>query len=165
MEINTALNEQLENPAIIQVREWRKEGKKVGFVNGCFDLLHAGHVNLMNTARSNCDKLIVAVTSDEMVTKQKGKGRPIMSDKERAYIVNGLSAVDMVLIVSDETPMRILQNLKPELVVKGADYENSEFPEKSFIQSYGGKILYAPTINSSTDLINKCKKILQKKKN
>lgn len=165
METNTALNEQPENPAIIQVREWRKEGKKVGFVNGCFDLLHAGHVNLMNTARSNCDKLIVAVTSDEMVTKQKGKGRPIMSDKERAYIVNGLSAVDMVLIVSDETPMRILQNLKPELVVKGADYENSEFPEKSFIQSYGGKILYAPTINSSTDLINKCKKILQKKKN
>lgn len=165
METNTALEEKsIENPAVLQVREWRKQGFKIGFANGCFDILHAGHVNLLNTARSNCDRLIVAITGDEQVEKQKGRGRPIMNADERAFIINGLAAVDMVLIITDETPLKVLEVLRPDIVAKGNDYKDVGFPEKTFIESYGCKIIYAPTLNSSRSIVNKCKKVLRNKK-
>jgi D-beta-D-heptose 7-phosphate kinase/D-beta-D-heptose 1-phosphate adenosyltransferase len=162
MEAATALKE---NPAIIQVKEWREKGLKIGFANGCFDILHAGHVNLLNTARSNCDRLIVGVTSDDNITKEKGKNRPIMDVNERAFILNGLAAVDMVIIITDPTPIRVLESLKPDIVAKGMDYAKIGFPEKEFLESYGCKIIFTPTINSSSALIAKCKKALHKKKN
>jgi len=161
MEADPSLKQ--ENPAVTQIMQWRDKGLKIGFANGCFDILHAGHVNMLNTARSNCDKLIVGVTSDTIIAKQKGKGRPILNEEERAFIISALAAVDLVIIIFDDTPIRVLQKLKPEIIVKGKDYEGIDFPEKSFLESYGAKILYTPTLNSSSALIKKCKKVLHKK--
>ncbi len=163
MEANTALKQ--ENPAVTQITAWREAGLKIGFVNGCFDFLHPGHVNLLNMARTNCDKLIVGVSSDAIVTKQKGKGRPVLSDEERAFIISGLASVDMVIIIFDDTPLNVLHKLKPEVIVKGKDYESIDFPEKAFLESYGAKIIYAPILNSSSALIKKIKKVLPKKDN
>jgi D-beta-D-heptose 7-phosphate kinase / D-beta-D-heptose 1-phosphate adenosyltransferase len=163
MESNATLKKEPENPAIIQVNEWRSKGLKIGFVNGCFDIIHAGHINLMNMARSQCDKLIVGVSSDEAIKKQKGKNRPIMNQDERAFIINGLAAVDMVLIITDDTPQSVLEKLKPDVVAKGMDYEGIHYPEKSFLESYGAKIIYAPKLNSSSTIISRCKKVLRNK--
>lgn len=162
MDINVALKRS-ENPAISQVNEWRAKGLKIGFVNGCFDILHAGHVNLFNMARSQCDRLIVAISDDAVIKKLKGKNRPIMTQDERAFIINGLAAVDMVLIITDDTPQDVLEKLKPDLVAKGKDYEGIHWPEKAFLESYGAKIIYAPIVASSTTIIQKYKKSLQKK--
>ncbi len=137
----------------------RLKKQKIGFVNGCFDILHAGHVAMLNMARSQCDKLIVGVSSDAVVERCKGKGRPILKDEERAYIISSLAAVDMTIIIFDDTPLNVLKKLKPELVVKGKDYELAEYPERKFLESSGITVVYAPILNSSKQLIEKCKKV------
>lgn len=146
------------NPAIAQVMEWKEKGLKIGFANGCFDILHAGHVNLLNMARNNCDKLVVGVSSDAIVRKNKGETRPALNEEERAFILSALAAVDMVIIIFDDTPLRVLETLKPDIIAKGKDYENKDFPEKSFLESYGAKIIYAPLMNSSSTIISRLRK-------
>lgn len=159
MESDSALKKQTTNPAVNQVIEWRKAKLKIGFVNGCFDIIHAGHIAMLNLARSQCDKLIVGVSSDTVVEARKGRGRPILKDEERAYIISSLAAVDMTIIIFDDTPLNVLKKLKPELVVKGKDYELVDYPERKFLEDSGATIIYALILNSSKELIKKCKKV------
>jgi D-beta-D-heptose 7-phosphate kinase / D-beta-D-heptose 1-phosphate adenosyltransferase len=102
--------------------EWRKRGLRVGFTNGCYDLLHPGHVSLLKTAAAECDRLIVAINSDASVGRLKGSSRPLQNERSRAYVVGALSAVDLVVVFDEDTPAETIAALKPDLLVKGADW-------------------------------------------
>ena len=165
METNAALNEEVKldiHPALAQIIEWRAQGMKIGFANGCFDIIHGGHVHMLNFARQNCDKLVVGVSADDIVRESKGADRPFLEAEDRAFILSGLSAVDLVVIIFDKTPERLIEKLMPDVVIKGTDYEGIDFPEKSLIGVQGGTILYAPKINSSSKIAGKINKALPK---
>ena len=110
----------------VQVERLKKLGKKIVFTNGCFDILHRGHVSYLDTAKSYGDVLILGLNSDESVKKLKGEGRPINSEEDRAYILSALESVDFVTIFSDETPYELIKMVEPDVLVKGGDYEGKE---------------------------------------
>ncbi len=122
---------------------WRRHGLKVGFTNGCFDLLHPGHVYLLKTARFACDKLVVGLNNDTSVRRLKGKGRPIQPEKARAVVLAALRDVDLVVPFCDDTPLVLIAALRPDVLVKGADYTVGTVIGASLVQEYGGKILLA----------------------
>ena len=117
----------------------RAAGRSVAFANGCFDLLHVGHVRYLRGAAAEADRLIVAVNDDEMVAKLKGPPRPIMPAAERAEIVAAIDGVDYVVVFPDATVERLLRLLKPEAHCKGPDYTVESVPERPVVQSYGGR--------------------------
>ncbi len=129
-----------QNIAMDQVTSWQREGHKVGFTNGCFDIVHAGHLALINDAKSHCDKLVLAINSDESVKRLKGDSRPVNNEMDRATLLAELYAVDMVVIFREDTPEALLQKLKPDVLMKGADYQESEIVGAEFVKSYGGEI-------------------------
>jgi D-beta-D-heptose 7-phosphate kinase/D-beta-D-heptose 1-phosphate adenosyltransferase len=140
-----------------QAEEWKRAGLKVGFTNGCFDLIHAGHLGLLNDARAHCDKLVVAINSDASVRRLKGSSRPVNSEMERALLLAELSAVDMVVIFREDTPEALLSLLKPSVLMKGADYELTEIVGAEFVKSYGGEVRRIPLREgySSTNIIER----------
>src|SRR5206468_7762231 len=117
----------------------RAAGRSVAFANGCFDLLHVGHVRYLRGAAAEADRLIVAVNDDEMVAKWKGPPRPVMPAAERAEIVAAIDGVDYVVLFPDATVERLLRLLKPEAHCKGPDYTVESVPERPVVQSYGGR--------------------------
>jgi D-beta-D-heptose 7-phosphate kinase/D-beta-D-heptose 1-phosphate adenosyltransferase len=129
--------------ALDRVNKWRRSGNRVGFTNGCFDLLHPGHISLLNQARDSTDKLVVGLNSDASVKRLKGDERPVQSELARASILASLSAVDMVVIFSDETPIDLIRALRPDVLVKGADYAVKNVVGFDVIKSYGGRVLLA----------------------
>jgi len=129
----------------------RRENKIIVFTNGCFDLLHMGHVRYLKKAKSLGDILIVGINSDNSVRKIKGKKRPITPEKERAEIIASLGCVDYVTIFNDTTPNKVIKILKPDIHVKGGDYKINEVPESKIVESYGGKtIILGKVKNKST---------------
>lgn len=126
------------------VKKAKAKGLKVVTTNGCFDILHVGHVRYLSFAKKLGDLLIVGVNSDASVRKLKGIGRPICPEHERAEVVASLASVDAVFIFDDTTPMRWLKTLKPHVHVKGADRSMREIVERKTVQSYGGRIVLAP---------------------
>jgi len=133
---------------------WREEEKKIVSTNGCFDLLHAGHVYFLNNARKKGDVLIVGLNSDSSVNRLKGAGRPILPEKERAAVISAFRAVDLVVIFDDLLPNNLLKLIKPNLHCKAADYTIDSMPEAELVQSYGGEISILPMIeNISTSRI------------
>ena len=104
------------------VERWRSEGDVVGFTNGCFDLLHAGHVSYLDWARRHCDRLVVGLNTDSSVREQKGQDRPVNSEAARAAVLAGLAAVDAIVLFSDPTPLQLIVALRPDVLVKGSDY-------------------------------------------
>ena len=129
--------------ALDHVARWRRQGLRVGFTNGCFDLLHPGHLHLLNQARAACDRLVVALNSDASVKRLKGPERPVQSEAARAAVLGSLSVVDLVVLFSEETPMRQIEALRPDVLVKGADYAIKDVVGASLVQSYGGKVVLA----------------------
>lgn len=129
--------------ALDHVARWRRQGLRVGFTNGCFDLLHPGHLHLLNQARAACDRLVVALNSDASVKRLKGADRPIQSEAARAAVLGSLAVVDLVVLFSEETPIRQIEALRPDVLVKGADYAVKDVVGASFVQSYGGKVVLA----------------------
>jgi D-beta-D-heptose 7-phosphate kinase/D-beta-D-heptose 1-phosphate adenosyltransferase len=128
---------------------WRADDQRVAWTNGCFDLLHAGHIRLLREARCLGDVLIVAVNSDRSVEALKGPGRPIATFAERAEMLSALEMVDWVVVLDDLTPTGALQELRPEVIVKGADYRpplGDPMPEAEVVSSYGGKIHFVPLV-------------------
>ena len=117
----------------------RAAGRRIALANGCFDLLHVGHVRYLRGAAAEADRLIVAVNDDRTVAALKGPGRPIMPASERAEILAALHAVDYVIVFSDPTADRLLQLLKPDAHCKGPDYTVESVPEHAVVQSYGGR--------------------------
>ena len=126
-----------------QVERWRRKGWRTGFTNGCFDLLHPGHVHLLEQARGQCDRLVVGLNSDASVRRLKGKTRPVQPEAARAAVLASLSAVDLVVIYDEDTPECTLEALRPELLVKGADYTIDQVVGADLIQSWGGRVWLA----------------------
>ncbi|HXD32622.1 MAG TPA: adenylyltransferase/cytidyltransferase family protein [Pyrinomonadaceae bacterium] len=144
---------------IERVRQQRITGSKVVLANGCFDILHAGHVRYLAGAKALGGLLIVGVNSDEQVRSLKGPGRPIMPETERAEIVASVEAVDFVTIFSEPTVEELLLALKPDVHAKGTDYTEDSVPEREVVRSYGGQVAIVgdPKNHSTTELLSKLK--------
>lgn len=132
--------------AVELARTWRKNGFKVGFTNGCFDILHVGHLAMLSFSRQNSGRLIVAVNSDASVKRLKEPGRPINSESDRAMVLAALSAVDAVVVFDEDTPLSIIEELNPDVLVKGADYTLDTIVGAKHVASYGGKVLLCELI-------------------
>jgi D-beta-D-heptose 7-phosphate kinase/D-beta-D-heptose 1-phosphate adenosyltransferase len=123
---------------------WRHEGRRIVFANGCFDLLHPGHLALLQFARRQGDRLVVAINSDASARRLKGPDRPVQTEKERAGMLAAIGIVDLVTIFSEDTPMRAIEALRPDVLVKGADYLEAEVVGGDFVKSLGGRVALAP---------------------
>ena len=141
------------------VQSDKAAGRTVGFANGVFDLLHAGHVRYLEGAKALVDRLIVAVNSDVSVRALKGEGRPILPEAARAELVSALRAVDYVVIFSEPTVGRLLELLKPDVHCKGTDYTVESVPERAIVRAYGGRtaIVGDPKDHSTRDLVARLK--------
>ncbi|MDD5432893.1 MAG: D-glycero-beta-D-manno-heptose 1-phosphate adenylyltransferase [Candidatus Omnitrophica bacterium] len=134
-----------------------RQGKKIVFTNGCFDLIHFGHVMYLEKARSKGDILILGLNSDSSVKRIKGNKRPIVSQDDRAGVLEALESVDYVVIFNEDTPLETIKAIKPDALVKGSDWKKNNIVGAEFVRSYGGKI-YTITLasgRSTTNLINK----------
>jgi D-beta-D-heptose 7-phosphate kinase/D-beta-D-heptose 1-phosphate adenosyltransferase len=136
------------------VAKWREDGLVVGFTNGCFDIIHEGHIEILSEARSHCDRLIVAINSDASVARLKGPTRPIQSERARAKVISALAFVDAVITFDTETPLDLIADIKPNVLVKGADYKVEEVVGRSIVEANGGRVVLVPLVpNSSTTRI------------
>jgi D-beta-D-heptose 7-phosphate kinase / D-beta-D-heptose 1-phosphate adenosyltransferase len=135
-----------------QVERWRQRGWRVGFTNGCFDLLHPGHVHLLEQARSWCDRLVVGVNADSSVKRLKGPTRPIQQEAARAAVLASLSTVDLVTVFDEDTPVELIRLLRPDVLVKGADYTVDQVVGGELVQEWGGVVKLAELLpgNSTT---------------
>ncbi len=127
-----------------QVAAARRAGRRVVFTNGCFDLLHPGHIRSLERARSLGDALIVAVNSDRSVGEMKGPGRPLVSEVERCEVLAALEAVDWVLVFDDPTPRRLIALLLPDVLVKGGDWGPEEIVGREEVEAAGGRVVRVP---------------------
>lgn len=145
--------------ALIRLRkQWRRDGLKVVWTNGCFDILHVGHVRSLQSAKRLGDMLVVGLNSDSSVRQLKGPARPVVTERERAEILAALESVDAVTIFPDLTPERLLRELQPDIHCKGEDYKpphGKPIPEASVVAAYGGRIEFIPfeVPTSTTSLI------------
>ncbi|TAD99287.1 MAG: D-glycero-beta-D-manno-heptose 1-phosphate adenylyltransferase [Bacteroidetes bacterium] len=147
------LQESLKN----RVERWREKGEKVVFTNGCFDILHLGHIDYLEKAKALGNKLIVALNSDRSVRKLKGDGRPINKEHSRARMLAALAFVDGVVIFDEQTPLEIIMLLKPDILVKGSDYEIKNIVGADFVLSNGGQVKTIDLVQgySTTKIIEK----------
>jgi len=141
-------------------RGWEAAGKAVVFTNGCFDLLHLGHLELLEQARRAGDVLVVGINSDVSVARLKGRGRPVIPEGERAETLLALEAVDRVTLYDQETPLEVIRALRPDLLVKGADWAVDEIVGADFVESTGGRVLRVERLpdRSTSGLIEKIKR-------
>jgi len=139
------------------VARLKRKGRRVVLANGCFDLIHAGHVRYLEDARRRGDVLVVAINSDASVRRLKGRGRPILPAGERAEILAAFAAVDYVTIFGEPNVERILGALEPHVHAKGSDYTKATVPERETVKAYGGAIAIAggPKIRNTTDIIGR----------
>jgi D-beta-D-heptose 7-phosphate kinase/D-beta-D-heptose 1-phosphate adenosyltransferase len=142
-----------------QVTEWRSEGLRVGFTNGCFDILHPGHVKVLTAARAACDRLIVGLNSDASTRRLKGPERPLQKERARAEVLAALEAVDLVAIFDEDTPLRLITQIKPNVLVKGGDYTRETVVGHEIVEAAGGVVLLIDTLEgfSTTSLVNRAK--------
>ncbi|MEO0231294.1 MAG: D-glycero-beta-D-manno-heptose 1-phosphate adenylyltransferase [candidate division WOR-3 bacterium] len=141
------------------VKKLKKERKKIVFTNGCFDLIHKGHIYLLKEAKKLGDVLIVGLNSDSSIKKIKGKGRPVLKEKERSFIIDNIKGVDYVVIFNEKTPLKLIKEIKPDILVKGGDYKEDEVVGGDFVKKRKGKVVIIPYLNgfSTTDLIGRIK--------
>lgn len=146
------------------VNNLKQKDLKIVFTNGCFDLLHAGHLSSFKQAKKYGDILIVAVNSDDSVKKNKGDLRPIISEKDRIDMLCALEIVDFVILMNDKTPEKIISVIQPDVTVKGEDWKNKDVPEKKIVESYGGKMEFIKLEKgmSTTNIIDKIIKVYEK---
>ena len=140
---------------------FKKSRKKIVFTNGCFDLLHFGHVKYLKDAKAKGDILVVGVNSDASVKKIKGEKRPIVKQSDRIRVIAALESVDFAVLFAEETPIKVIKAIRPDILVKGADWNRNEIVGSDFVQSYSGKVLRIKLVkgHSTTDLIKKIAKV------
>jgi D-beta-D-heptose 7-phosphate kinase/D-beta-D-heptose 1-phosphate adenosyltransferase len=124
-----------------RLAEWRRQGLRLGFTNGCFDLLHPGHVKLLAKARAACDRLIVGLNSDRSVRRLKGEGRPMQEVHARAEVLAALEAVDLVVIFDQDTPLELIRRVRPKVLAKGSDYRREQVVGREFVEADGGEVV------------------------
>ncbi len=141
--------------------QMRETGGQLVFTNGCFDVLHVGHVRYLAAARALGDALLVAINSDRTVRRLKGEGRPVMNESERAEMLAALSAVSYVTIFDDESPRALIKEILPDILVKGGDYALDEIHGREEVEAAGGRVLSLPFIEgaSTTSIIERMKTI------
>jgi D-beta-D-heptose 7-phosphate kinase/D-beta-D-heptose 1-phosphate adenosyltransferase len=127
--------------AVEKVAEWHGRGLKVGFANGCFDLIHPGHVRLLSEARGACDRLIVALNTDASVKRLKGPSRPLQNEMARATVMASMAPVDLVILFDQDTPLEMIEALHPDVLVKGSDYTVEQVVGGDLVHSWGGKVV------------------------
>lgn len=135
----------------------RSRGKKIVFTNGCFDIIHVGHVDYLSKARQKGDVLVIGLNSDASVRRLKGNGRPINREESRAKVLSALSFVDYVTIFNEDTPDRIIRSIAPDILVKGGDWKIEDIVGADFVKSRGGRVVTVPFVkgHSTTSLLNK----------
>ena len=140
-----------------KVRYLKRSGKRVVFTNGCFDILHYGHIKYLQDAKSKGDYLIVAVNSDASIKKIKAPGRPVIGEGDRLKTVAALASVDFVILFNEDNPLRLIQALKPDILVKGSDWSKAKIIGADFVKSYGGKVMTVNLVKnrSTSAIINK----------
>jgi len=140
-----------------QIRRWRSAGKRIVLTNGCFDLLHAGHLSLLHQAAQYGDVLVLAVNSDASVQRLKGPGRPLIPERERAAMLASLACVDAVTVFDEDTPLSLLQATRPDVLVKGQDYKAEQVVGRDLVESGGGRVVLVPLVpeKSTTALIER----------
>jgi len=126
-----------------RIAGWRQQGQRIGFTNGCFDLLHPGHVSLMRQAQASCDRLIVGLNSDASVARLKGPDRPVQGEAARALVLASLEDVDLVVVFTDDTPLPLIERFRPDVLVKGADYALDEVVGAELVRRWGGRVVLA----------------------
>jgi D-beta-D-heptose 7-phosphate kinase / D-beta-D-heptose 1-phosphate adenosyltransferase len=138
-----------------RLAEWRRAKLRIGFTNGCFDLLHRGHVRLMAAARSACDRLVVGLNSDASVTRLKGAGRPIQDVASRADVLAALEAVDLVVVFEEDTPLELIKQVRPAVLVKGGDYTRTEVVGHDVVEAEGGEVVLFDLVpgHSTTSMV------------
>ena len=142
--------------AAIQVRAWQAKGLRVGFTNGCFDLIHPGHVRLLSRARARCDRLVMGLNSDASVQRLKGPTRPVQNQTARATVMAAMEAVDLVLVFDEDTPFNVISHLLPNMLFKGADWGSiDQVVGSDVVIAHGGEValLDFETGHSTTTLI------------
>jgi D-beta-D-heptose 7-phosphate kinase/D-beta-D-heptose 1-phosphate adenosyltransferase len=140
-----------------RLAQWRQHGFRIGFTNGCFDLLHRGHVKLLAEARAACDRLVVGLNSDASTTRLKGNGRPINPAEGRAEVLAALEAVDLVVVFDEDTPLDLIKRVRPAVLVKGADYKIDEVVGRDVVESAGGDVLLVSLVpgHSTSGLVRR----------
>lgn len=159
---NSISNKIISLPLLQQrLLQWRLLGKKIAFTNGCFDILHAGHIASLTEAASHADYLIVGLNADVSVKKLKGENRPVNDEQSRALVMASLAMVDAVVIFSEDTPLELIKSLLPDVLVKGGDYKIEEIAGAKEVIDAGGKVIINPIIEgfSTTSIINKFQNI------
>jgi D-beta-D-heptose 7-phosphate kinase/D-beta-D-heptose 1-phosphate adenosyltransferase len=143
--------------AAARVREWRESGESIVFTNGCFDLIHIGHVTLLEDCRRFGSKLVVAMNTDRSVSELKGPTRPIVGQNERTRVMAALGCVDLVVLFDEETPLELIRTLKPDVLVKGGDYTVETVVGHEDVIAYGGRVEIVPTVEgfSTTNIVKK----------
>lgn len=141
-------------------RRLQRQGKRIIFTNGCFDILHVGHVDYLSNARKLGEVLVIGLNSDDSVRRLKGAGRPINKEKDRARVLSSLSFVDFIAIFDEDTPKKLIEKLSPDVLVKGGDWKKKYIVGAEFVKSHGGRVVTIPFVKgySTTSLIEKMSK-------
>jgi D-glycero-beta-D-manno-heptose 1-phosphate adenylyltransferase len=140
-----------------KVKAWKKNNQKIVFTNGCFDIIHLGHIELLAKAGDLGDKLIIGINSDLSIKSLKGEERPVLDVKSRSMIIAALNFVDAVVVFEELTPLEIIKKIQPEIIVKGGDYDEDDVVGKNFISKYDGSVIILPLTKgfSTTSILNK----------
>ncbi|MEP0814405.1 MAG: D-glycero-beta-D-manno-heptose 1-phosphate adenylyltransferase [bacterium] len=148
---------QLPPDAAEAIAEWRARGFKIVFTNGCFDILHPGHIDILKRARRLGDVLIVGLNSDASTKRLKGENRPFIRESLRKTVLEELRSVDLVIIFDEDTPIRLIEALRPDVLVKGGDYDRAGVVGGDFVESYGGEVVLLELVPglSTTELARK----------
>jgi len=143
-----------------RLADWRRQGLRVGFTNGCFDLLHPGHVRLLAQARAACDRLVLGLNSDASVRRLKGEDRPVQDVHARAEVLAALQAVDLVVVFEQDTPQQLIERVRPKVLVKGADYTREQVVGGDFVEANGGEIVLVDIVpgHSTTSIVSRSRK-------
>jgi D-beta-D-heptose 7-phosphate kinase/D-beta-D-heptose 1-phosphate adenosyltransferase len=143
----------------VHLAEWRRQGLRIGFTNGCFDILHPGHVKVLTAARGACDRLIVGLNSDASVKRLKGEGRPVQDERARAEVLAALEAVDLVAIFEEDTPIDLITKVRPSVLVKGGDYTREQVVGHEIVEAAGGEVVLVDILpgHSTTSLVDRAR--------
>lgn len=147
--------------ALQQIARWREHGQKIVFTNGCFDILHPGHIKCLRSARDLGDRLVVGLNSDGSVKRLKGSSRPVIDERGRQMMLEALRFVDLVLLFEEDTPSQLIQAIGPDVLVKGDEYEVQNIAGANFVLEAGGQVQTIPMepMHSTTELIKRIKNL------
>jgi len=140
-----------------RLAEWRRQALRIGFTNGCFDILHPGHIKLLTRSRAACDRLIVGLNDDASVKRLKGEGRPMQDVHARAEVLAALEAVDLVVVFAQDTPLELIRRVRPKVLLKGGDYRRDQVVGREIVERDGGEVLLIDLVPgfSTTDIVRK----------